>query len=428
MFSYLLNRRGYYHVRIRVPADLLGVISSTELVKSLKTRDKREAQRLALPYLQGINKTFSLFRSGYISDDQMRVNLDSLMGRKKQAVVCNAANLPGTPVILLSKAIHQFITDRQQGWTIKTKMENEASFKLLLNIVGNVPVNGIDRDKVREIRDTLCKLPANLYKVFPDRTISAVVQRMEDGKMPPMSITSVNKHLTRFTSLMSHCVKERVIDVNPAEGFLLKQKRKPEEERKTYSSDDLKAIMKHLPQDDDRPERFWIPLIAMYSGMRLDEICQLYTADVREVDGIWCIDVNDALDKKLKTISSSRLVPVHPRLVELGLLDHVTKCQERRHPRLWMNLERREADGYGSAYGKVYQRFNRKHITDDPLKTFHSLRHTYANTLKQLGAQEALIAELMGHVNSNITTGRYGKKYRLSVLLETLRRVDFHAP
>lgn len=425
MSSYLLNRRGNYHVRVRVPADLLGVIPATELVKSLKTRDKREAHNLALPYLQGINRAFSLFRSGFISDDQMRGNLDSLMGRKTQRVMPHETSLPAAPVVLLSAVISQFVSDRQQGWTIKTKMENIASFRLLLDITGDIPVKRIDRDKVREIRDTLCKLPANLYKTFPEMSMPDVLQRMEDGSIPPMSITSVNKHLSRFTSLMGHCIKERIIEVNPSEGLQLKQKRKPEEERRAYSPTDLKAIMVHLPKDDDKPERYWIPLIGMYSGMRLDEICQLYTADVREVDGVWCLDVNDTQDKKLKTISSSRLVPIHPRLVKLGFLDHVKKCQKGGHSRLWMNLERREADGYGSAYGKVFQRFNRKHITDDPLKTFHSLRHTFADTLKQLGCQEPLIAELMGHANGSITTGRYGKRYQPKVLLEAVSTICY---
>ena len=56
---------------------------------------------------------------------------------------------------------------------------------------------------------------------------------------------------------------------------------------------------------------------------------------------------------------------------------------------------------------------------------FHSLRHTFADTLKQQGVQENLISELMGHANSSITTGRYGKRYQAKVLLEVVRRLDY---
>jgi len=93
--------------------------------------------------------------------------------------------------------------------------------------------------------------------------------------------------------------------------------------------------------------------------------------------------------------------------------------------RLWSNLNWRKEDGYGNAFGKWFQRFNRQYVSKDPLKTFHSLRHTFADTLKQTGEQEALIAELMGHANGNITTGRYGKRYKPVMLLKSISKVDY---
>ena len=67
MSSYLLDRNGHYHFRIRIPADLTSVIPAAELVKSLKTKDKQTARTAALPYQQGIFKAFSLLRPGFIS-------------------------------------------------------------------------------------------------------------------------------------------------------------------------------------------------------------------------------------------------------------------------------------------------------------------------------------------------------------------------
>jgi integrase len=425
MSSYLLNRNGNYHLRVRVPLDLSGIIPSAELVKSLKTRDCKQAHISARPYLQTIFQTFTLFRAGFITDDQARTHIDRALGRGVNArpeIIVVVTPLPLSRT--LSSVISQYISDREKGWTIKTKMENEASLRLIVDIIGDVGVKSIDRDRVRNFRDILSRLPANLYKIFPALTIAQVLERMGTGGVTPMSITSVNKHLSRFSSVMAQCVKERLIEINPAEGLALKQRRKTDAERKAYSREDLTKIVQKLPRDPDHPERFWLPILAMYSGLRLDELCQLYVEDVKVVDGVLCLDVNDSHDKKLKTLSSSRLVPIHPRLVDLGFLEYVKGMQEQKHPRLWMNLERREADGYGSAYGKVFQRFNRKYITDDPQKTFHSLRHTFADTLKQRGVQESLISELMGHSNSNITTGRYGKRYRPKVLLDAIRKLE----
>ena len=61
---------------------------------------------------------------------------------------------------------------------------------------------------------------------------------------------------------------------------------------------------------------FWMPLIGLYTGMRIEEVCQLYVSDLKLMDGIWCLDVNqDKPDKSVKT-SERRIVPLHPFLVQ----------------------------------------------------------------------------------------------------------------
>ena len=45
--------------------------------------------------------------------------------------------------------------------------------------------------------------------------------------------------------------------------------------------------------------------------------------DVRREGEIWVIDINAHGDKRLKTESSARLVPIHPQLIGLGWLDYV---------------------------------------------------------------------------------------------------------
>ena len=239
-----------------------------------------------------------------------------------------------------------------------------------------------------------------------------------------MSVTSVNKHISRFSKLLKFCRDEYGLEENPAVGLSLRQKRRADEERKAYSTEDISKMLSALPDPKNKPERYWVPLIALYSGLRLDEIAQLYVSDILEIDGVMCFDINANDDKKLKTLSSKRVVPIHPRLQELDLTDYVADLGKNGQPRLWMNLTRRDADGYGNAIGKWFQRFNRQYVTDDPQKSFHSLRHLFADRLKQAGVQESLIAELLGHVNPSITTGRYGKRYKPQVLLDALLKVE----
>jgi integrase len=221
-------------------------------------------------------------------------------------------------------------------------------------------------------------------------------------------------------------VREGFITINCAQGMMLLDKRRTDEQRKAYSVDDIQTIVNNLPREQGRQERYWIPVIAMYSGLRLDEICQLYCDDVQQLDGVWCFNINDEKDKKLKNNASKRVVPIHPILISSGLIKYVESIQKSGTPRMWMNLSWREADGYSNSFGNWYRRFNREYITEDSCKVFHSFRHTFTDTLKQAGVIETVIAELVGHSNSGSETmGRYGKRYQPKVLLEALMKLDY---
>jgi integrase len=423
MATYLHSRNGHFYLRLRVPSDLARVFPSAELLKSLHTKDKKTAKLSAAVLRPRLLEVFALTRCGFITEEQARDRIQLILGKKPAAISpaprqVEEAQETHSPT--LKAVIEEYTEDRSSAWTAKTRLEYESYYRLLLDVLGNLKVSEIDRSTVRDLRDTLKRLPANLYKKHPRKTIQQVLS-LPDIK--PMSTTTVNKMLTLFGGLMIHCVKEGYRKNNPAEGLKVKQHRKAQDERKAYSLDDLKKIVKALPSPSKKPERYWVPMIGMYSGMRLGEICGLHVSDVKQVDGVWCFDVNEEGDKRLKTESSTRIIPIHQNLIDLGLLRFVEAMKERKSVRLWPSLFRRDTDGYCPALGNWYGRFNRKHITDDPLKTFHSLRHTFADTLKQLGCQESLISELMGHVNESITTGRYGKRYQPKVLLETVSMI-----
>lgn len=418
MATYLQHRRGYYYLRFRVPKDLSAVFPEQEFLKSLHTQDKKSARLCSSKLISQVLEVFTLLRGGFVSADQAKVKLSDLLARKPKAtseepLASHSRHTSPT----LQKIVEQYTKDHETAWTAKTRLEYASYYRLLLDVIGDRMASTIDRDTVRDLRDTLTRLPSNLYKKHPGMSIQQVLSIPD---LKPMSITTVNKLLTLFGSLMRHCVKEGYRKDNPTEGLKVKQNRRADEERKAYTREDLSKIMSALPSPAVQPERYWIPMIGMYSGMRLGEICGLHVADIKQVDGVWCFDVNEEDDKRLKTESSTRLIPIHSKLVDLGFLRFVDNMRSKMSVRLWPSLVRREIDGYCPALGNWFGRFNRKHVTDDPLKTFHSLRHTFADSLKQLGCQESMISELMGHANDSITTGRYGKRYQPQVLFAAI--------
>lgn len=411
--SHVFVRNGIYYYRADIPSDLKHYFHSTEIKQSLKTKDSKNAKVIAVSLEYKVQQTFCMIRSGMLPEDVIQGLVIELQPSKT----------PKTRGKLLSGLVDDYVEGNESKWTYKTKLEVIGCLRLVVDVIGDLEVKAIHKQTVHDFKGKLMKLPANMYKCYPNKTIQEILM-LPDIK--PMSVNSVNKHIMRLNALLAYAVKEGILTVNCAQGMMLSDKRRTDEQRKAYSVDELQSIVNNLLREQTRLERYWIPMIAMYSGLRLDEICQLYTDDVQQLDGVWCFNINDSKDKKLKNDASKRVVPIHPVLISCGLIKYVESVQKEDIPRLWMNLSWREADGYSNSFGNWYRRFNREYITQDSCKVFHSFRHTVTDTLKQAGELETVIAELVGHSNGGSETmGRYGKRYQPKVLLEALKKLDY---
>lgn len=408
-------RNGIYYFRLDVPQDLTHYFPAKEIKRSLRTNDpniaKLAANRLELQVLQG----YALLRFGMLSEEMVKQIVQELMPQVRKAETQSNGKL-------LSYVIQTYTAEKQNGWTDKTKIEVAGVFKLLVDILGDVEISSITRPMLIELRSSLLRVPPNFYKKNPGKSVQAALVSSPE---PGISIKSVNKHMARIGSLLKYCHENSMVPNNPATGLQIAEKQRADEERSAYTLGDVKNIVSNLPMDVGAPERYWIPLIGLYSGMRLNEICQLHVEDIMVIDGHWCFAVNDAGNKRLKNAASARVIPVHPKLIDLGLIRYHEAVKEANQPRLWMNLALIHLHGYTNSIGKWYQRFNREYVTDDPKRVFHSMRHTVADILKQKAVSEPVIAEILGHAHKSITSSRYGKRYQPKVLLEALKLLDY---
>ena len=402
MSFHLIKRGRIYYFRIRIPTDLTDHFQRNDVRKSLKTGDLTAAKVLYSHWEGKFQRSFALLRSG------ASYPLEDLFPAEKK-------------LQNLSTLIDQYIQDRSPHWTERTKVEFTQYLSVLLDLIGDKSLSSISRSDCISCRDMLRNLPPNFTKKKQYKGMRVKAISESNDEKIYLSAKTVNKYLTLLSSFFKWCIKQGEISQNPSEGLLLTIKTNASEEREVYSPEDIQRIQKLLPRDSSEPEKYWIPMIAMHSGLRLDEICQLQKGDIQTIEGIHCFSINSSEGKHLKTTSSNRIVPFHPILIDLGLLDYVEQIAD---GQLWQNLQPDQYGRWGHKFGKWYSQFNRKQITDEPKKCFHSFRHTVANQLKQKGAKESIIAELLGHKNVNITTGRYGKNYNIELLIKTIRLLD----
>lgn len=174
----------------------------------------------------------------------------------------------------------------------------------------------------------------------------------------------------------------------------------------------------------------WGSLVGMFTGMRLNEIAQLETADIKQVDGVWVIDVSDVGEgnrKRLKTAAADRRVPLHDRLIATGFLDFVEAQREARQERLFPALSFCPKNGYGRAIGRW---FNNTLLPKLGMKSktlvFHSFRHTMNTRLYQADVPEAQIKAIIGHEQQGVSTGTYLKDgFRPAQLKAAIDRFEF---
>jgi integrase len=279
----------------------------------------------------------------------------------------------------------------------------------------------------------LVKLPPHhLTKPeYKGKTHEEVIAIAEVRGLQRIGVKTVNKACFTMSTLMAYGVKKGHLTKNCADGLSAIDTRKSNEKRKVYAPKDLERLFASPLYTDaipaDKPEKFWVPLIGLFTGARVNEICSLYVEDIRVVDGIHCFDINEnRSDKSLKKADSCpRLVPIHPVLIEAGLLGYVEKLQKTGIERLWPRLTHSKGNGYAGAFSQWYGRYLRRHVTKDKLIVFHSFRHTFIDNLKQHEVNQQVIEALDGHKDTTMTGGVYGKDFKPKVLYRAIRKLDY---
>jgi len=162
-------------------------------------------------------------------------------------------------------------------------------------------------------------------------------------------------------------------------------------QRDLFKEEDLNKLFnskEYIQGTHKKASQFWVPLIGLYTGARLNEICQLEIKDIYQYKdtGIWVFDINKNKEsdpnKSLKNDGSIRVIPVHKKLIELGFIDFFNT--QKNNKRLFSDLSYVDSN---NKYGDQLQRwFNRTYKNrcgvTTPKTSFHSFRHTVIISLE----------------------------------------------
>lgn len=312
---------------------------------------------------------------------------------------------------------------RVKSWTERTKQEFIPKLNFFCELITNIPISTITKQHIREVKSVIEKLPSGYgvnYKKYSLEDIKKSVIPLEKRIAP----TTLNKYYGIINSFLIW-LQANYDDINSDLSKILRvnSPSNTTRQREIFSSEDLKKIFssqEYQEKSFNADYKYWVPLIGYHTGMRLEEICQLYLSDIQQEDGIWFFNLTQNEDKHLKTAAAMRKVPIHPDLIEkYHFLDFVEQQKKQNCGRLFPELKKQSGrySHYASRwFGKYLKDIGVK--TDDNFKDFHSFRHTFTHMCKLADVEEYKVKEVVGHETGtkNITYGRYGKQYGLTIL------------
>jgi integrase len=149
-------------------------------------------------------------------------------------------------------------------------------------------------------------------------------------------------------------------------------------------------------------------MIALYSGLRVNEISQLYVDDIEKCDGVWCFHVRmERPGQRLKNRHSERRVPIHERILDAGFLTYVEDARRWNSPVLFPSIKW-GANGPGDAVTDWFCRLMRGKLNEQGYgATFHAFRHNFAERMREARLEEMLIAEMLGHDTTGTVLRRH---------------------
>lgn len=417
--SYLQKRSTGYYFRLRVPKHEVARLGKNEIICSLRTKDITEAKARCLE----LSLTFAKGFDNIAIDYRKRLYRDKTLSPSSTPVV-QSKNDISLSELLNAWAHHKNIRTEQQRRQSAIYQETERTVKTFIQHHKDLSISSVTKEMI-----------LGLKGYYSDQGLTPI---------------TIRKYLGRIGALLRFAESNGYLDklTIPAGAFsvAVRSNRSGESQgRQPFSNDLLKALFNspvytghkvinrssvhhirtHKGDTILKDALYWLPLIGLYSGLRIEEIAQLTLENVIKENGTWYFNIVESTDtQRLKTSSSVRKVPLHYELINFGFLEYYNSLDGSRCLMLFPELKR-SVDGKWSKsisrnFGRYLDRIGRK----DKNVSFHSFRHSFKDACRNAGLDREIHDRLTGH-NDGSVSSRYGAGFSLPKLKEAVDKVFY---
>ena len=214
-----------------------------------------------------------------------------------------------------------------------TREARQTNLMRFLDIVGyDVALKSLNAEHIRYYREMMHKIPANIEKQgfkIP-RALSKrpqwfkkIIEQWQGDTLGG----GIETHFKNVRKFLAWAYSEQYIDRDLEPVLKASKKRLKETKKKVvnFMPHDLAKLFidgslygdKKAPRDNSLAWQFWIPLIALYTGMRSEEIGSLRLNSIIKKEDFWCIQIENS-----KTDAGNRTFPIPQHLLNAGLLEY----------------------------------------------------------------------------------------------------------
>ncbi|MDI3512781.1 MAG: hypothetical protein PWP40_10 [Rhodocyclaceae bacterium] len=381
------QRGNTWYATLHVPEDVRHKIGKTKLFQSLKTTDKREAEK----------------------------RRDAIIAQWKARIA--AARGQSDPFLEAALMWRKEHSENEHPEVIRDFIEEEAQtfFTEWASHLTQAPKT-IDQMK-KDVRRMIDKF-VSVEAVTKPAVMEWVKELMKDTPTRQGYSYSSLDRMFKFCRNFWRYLQEIEKADPEKQPFILPSFAKKTNGSKTKGTDgwepfepsEVVTLLDAATEKEDHELADLIRL-GMYSGARIEELCALKVTDCTDE----VLKITDS-----KTDAGIRRVPLHSELVEV-----VKRLKEAsRDSYLLSGLTFNKYGDRSNAIGKRFGRL-KKSLGFPDKKVFHSIRKTVVTLLEDAGVSENLTADIVGHEKPRITYGLYSGGHSVERMKEAIEKVRY---
>jgi len=321
----------------------------------------------------------------------------------------------------------------------QTALEYEAAIIDFIDFAGDIAVSTIDPDLLYDYRDEASNLPASMPRTDRVLPFRARVAKHANTK-PKCAPPTLKKRIGALQALLTYAFQQRWTTINVGAGIRIVGYTKARRTRRSFEDHELTKLFacplfvnplswRSTARISDATI-FWLFLLAITTGARLEEVGQVALADVKRDGKKVYLDIDEyvvddnAEAKSIKTDDSIRLIPVHSKLIALGFIEYCNALAALGQTQLFPDLK---GNSVGKRTKEASQKINRiidRYVSVDRRLVFHSLRHAFKFKGNDAGLTDRTLDQICGHAPVS-TGGRYGSEPRIRTIHRDLHKIDF---